>query len=136
MYQFKSFFAFFFILLMTTSCGPRSFEDFQEEGAGVVRSLIQELQSIHTREQLLGASGALQRQFDRLTSIMIAAEEFGFAHPELERGEFSHHPHDVSDQLRIELNRLYHLEGGRQIIEKCQENALLRLDAFQKKHTK
>ena len=40
-----------FFLILVTSCGPRSLEDFKEEGEGVVRSLIQELQAIHYREQ-------------------------------------------------------------------------------------
>jgi hypothetical protein len=31
--------------------------------------------------------------------------------------------HELSDMLRIELERIYRIEGGRQIIEKCQENA-------------
>lgn len=124
-----------FILVMVTGCGPRSLDDFQEEGEGVMRSLIQELQGIHTREQLLAASGRLQRHFDRLVNIVIAAEEFSLVHPE-EKGEVGRHNHELSDQLRIELNRLYRLEGGRQIIEKCQEKALHRLDAFEKKQAK
>ncbi len=124
------------LLLIAISCGPRSLEDFQEEGEGVIRSLIQELKGIHTREQLLAASGKLQRQFDRLITLIIAAEEFSFSHPEVEKGEEIRHNHELSDQLRVELNRLYRLEGGRQIIEKCQEKALHRLDAFEKQHAK
>jgi hypothetical protein len=124
------------MLVMATSCGPHSLEEFEEEGEGVMRSLIQELRVIHTREQLLAAYGRLQRQFDRLVIIMIAAEEFKHSHAEWEKEEFVRQNHDLSDQLRIELNRLYRLEGGRQIIEKCQEKALHRLDAFEKKLAK
>lgn len=136
MFWFKRFLGIIVMLIMATSCGPRSLEEFEEEGEGVIRSLIQELQAIHTREQLLAASANLQRQFDRLVNIMIAAQEYGYAHPELDRGEFIRHNHELSDHLRIELNRLYRLEGGRQIIEKCEEKALHRLDAFEKKHAK
>jgi hypothetical protein len=125
------------ILTMTlVSCGPRSLNEFEEEGEGVIRSLIQELQVIHTREQLLAESGNLQKQFDRLVNIMIAAEEYVISHPDLDRVEFSRHNHELSDRLRIELNRLYRVEGGCQIIEKCQEKALHRLDAFKKKNFK
>ena len=35
----------------------------------------------------------------------------------------------VSDQLRVELNRVIHMEGGRDVIEKVQGKALNRLDA-------
>jgi hypothetical protein len=121
---------------IVTSCGPCSLDDFKEEGEGVIRSLIQELRAIHTRDQLLAASGKLQRLFDRLVFIIIAAEEFSFAHPELAKRESMRHNHELSDQLRGELNRLYRLEGGRQILEKYQEKALHRLDAFEKRHAK
>ncbi len=131
----KKFLVIFFMLMIATSCGPRSLDDFEEEGEGVIRSLIQELQAIHTREQLLHAAPKLQKQFDRLVTIMMAAEEFVAAHPDLDKGDMQQN-HELSDQLRIELNRLYRLEGGRQIIEKCQEKALNRLDAFEKKMAK
>lgn len=129
----KNFLLLILLLLLAVSCGLRSFEDFEEEGEGVIRSLIQDLKSIRTREQLLAASSKLQRQFDRLVSIMIAAEEFGLSHPELAKEEVAWLNHDLSDQLRVEINRLYRLEGGRQIIEKCQEKALYQLDAFKKR---
>lgn len=132
----KKFFLILCLLMVATSCGSRSLDDFQEEGEGVIRSLIQELKTIHTREELLAAQASLQRQFDRLVSIIIAAEEFNFSYPDQNKEEVTQSNHDVSDQLRIELNRLYRLEGGRQIIEKCQQKALYRLDAFQKRHAK
>jgi hypothetical protein len=135
MCKFKKFFLFLCLLMTTAGCGPRSLDDFQEEGEGVIRSLIQELKAIHTRDELIAAQGRLQRQFDRLVSIMIAAEEFSLSHAEQGKGEVPAN-HDLSDQLRVELNRLYRLEGGRQIIEKCQEKALYRLDAFQRRHAK
>ncbi|MBS0272688.1 MAG: hypothetical protein JSR85_08615 [Proteobacteria bacterium] len=124
------------LFLIASSCGSRSLDDFEEEGEGVTRSLIQELKAIHTRDQLLVASSRLQRQFDRLVTIIIAAEEFSLSHPELEKGGGMRHNHELSDQLRVELNRLYRLEGGRQMIEKCEEKALHRLDAFQKRSIK
>ena len=134
MYQFKPFFIFLCLLFVMSSCGPRSLDDFQEEAEGIIRSLIQDLRAIHTREQLLAATGRLQKQFDRLVSVMIAAEEFRFFHPELEKEENIRPSHELSDLLRVELNRIYRLEGGRTLIEKCQEKALYRLDAFEKHH--
>lgn len=119
------------LLMLTTSCGNRSLDDFQEEGEGVIRSLIQELKEIHTRQELIAASGSLQKRFDHLVSIMISAEEFLASHPERAK-EGTVLNHELSDQLRIELNRLYRLEGGRQIIEKCQEKGLLRMESTKK----
>lgn len=118
-------------LLITAGCGPRSLDEFEEEGEGVIRSLIQELQAIHTREQLIAASGRLKRQFERLAGIMIAAQEYVVSHPELGKEKFVCKNHELSDRLRIELNRIYRLEGGRQIIEKCEESALQALKTGQ-----
>lgn len=121
------------LLLILASCGPRSLDDFVEEGDGVVRSLVQELQSIHTRDHLLASTSKLKKLFDRLADIMIAAQEYANSHPELNKSELIRPNHEISDQLRIELNRLYKLEGGCQIIEKCQENALQKLEKFKLK---
>lgn len=133
MFLIKKMINFLWLLLALSSCGSLSLDDFEEEGEGVMRSLIQELRTIRTRDQLLASTHRLKPIFERMVSIMIAAEEHRYAHPE---GEFSGPNHELSDQLRIELNRLYCMEGGRQIIEKCQEKALLRLDAFEKQHKK
>ena len=38
----------------------------------------------------------------------------------------------VSDMLKEELKRIYKLEGGREVIEKAQKEALIRLDAFER----
>jgi hypothetical protein len=130
------FLTFIFILALTACSSPHSLDEFEEEGEGVILSLIQELQSIYTREQLLAASGKLQKQFDRLVNVIIAAKEFYHSHPDFNAEMAMPYNHELSDRLRIELNRLYLLEGGRQIIEKCQEKALLRLDAFEKKQAK
>lgn len=118
---------FLFLILLLSGCGPRSMDDFEEEGEAVMRTLIQELQAIRTREQLIASTGRLKRLFDRLADIMIAAVEYRRAHPEISTNEFAGPNHELSDLLRIELNRLYQMEGGRQIIEKCEENALHRL---------
>ncbi len=113
----------FFLFIFLISCGPRSLDDFQEEGEGVIRSLVQELKSIHKRDQLLAACPKLQRYFDRLAMIMIEAEEYQKKHGEKENGQ-NQLNHELSDQLRVELNRIYEIEGGRQIMEKCQEKGL------------
>ena len=121
-----------FFLTALGACGHRSLEGFQEEGEGIIRSLIQELQGVHNRQELLGSSVRLQQQFERLVCVMIAAQEFYKTHPESDKIGLLAKSSDLSDQLRAELNRIYRLDGGRQIIEKCQEKAWFRLDAFEK----
>lgn len=130
---FSLFFAFFLFIL--NSCGQRSHEEFREEGEAITRSLVKELKNIYTREELLHSADSLGIQFTRLANVMMAAEEFCLKHPEQERCELGLSNRELSDQLRVELNRLYLIEGGRQIIEKTQENALYRLQVREKLRT-
>ena len=124
----KSLFPLFLLfILVLTGCHSSSLDDYQEEGEAVIRSLIQELKKIHTRHELVRATPSLQKLFDRLVSVMVAAEEFRLSHQESIKGSEVRVNHDLSDQLRVELNRIYRLEGGRQIIEKCQERGLCRI---------
>lgn len=125
-----------FCALLLTGCGSSSLDDFQEEGEGVTRSLVQELQSIHTREDLLNSSASLQGLFDKLVDVMIAAQQYRDKHPQLDQNVVSKPNRELSDQLRIELNRLFQIEGGREIIEKYQDPSLQRLDAFERKFKK
>lgn len=121
-------------IFLCTGCS-HTLDDYHEEGQGVIRSLIQELQAIYTHQQLLEASAKLQNDFDRLVDIMIAARQLSLNKVDHTENETKNR-YDLSDQLRIELNRIYQIEGGRQIIEKLQERALFRLDAYEKSRLK
>jgi hypothetical protein len=125
--------------LMMTSCSPQSLEDFQEEGEGVIRSIISQLQLIHNRKDLVQAKPRLVKLFNELTDIMIAAREFHDKHPRIEKLELFARHHELSDQLRIEFNRICQIDGGKEVLEGCQEQSLNRLDAFEyrlRKHKK
>jgi hypothetical protein len=114
-------------LLLLVGCGSRSLEDFREEGEQTTRSLVAELRQIHTRQELINASPKLKPLFNKLAVTMIAAREFQRTYPDQERLDLHDRDHGLSDQLRSELNRLYQLDGGREIIEKCEEDALKKL---------
>jgi hypothetical protein len=132
MFFYRGVLAFFFLLGLA-GCGPHSLEDFREEGEKITKVLIVELQKIHTREQLIKNGPLLQKLFNELTTLMIAAREYREKYQEVESLEFTSKNHELSEQLRKELNRLYQLEGGRELIEKYQQEALYRLDLAQKK---
>ncbi len=119
-------------LLLCTSCGTHSLEDFREEGESVSRALAQELNHIHTREELTAAGPKLTQLFNDLVETIIAAHEYSEKHPSAETPPLSPENHSSSDQLRAELSRLYQIDGAREVIEKCQEKALNRLDAYER----
>jgi hypothetical protein len=72
-----------------TGCGPRSLDDFREEGEGVTRSLVKELKSIQVRDDLLKSIPHLQKLFDNLVDIIINGREFKEKHPKSETNELT-----------------------------------------------
>jgi len=124
------------LLIVLVSCNSQPLDDFHEEGNGLVRSITETLKPIHTREELLKAAPRLKGLFNDLVSVAIEANEYSYYHPESERINLSPEDHYLSDALREELNRVCHIEGGREIVEKCQEESLHRLDAFLSKSKK
>lgn len=124
----RIFTALLFLFLLTfVSCSSHSLTSFRHEGEAISRQLIAELKQIRKRDDLTEHAPRLQVLFERLVDVIIKAQEYKNKHPK-ESIEEKESP--VSDQLRIELNRVLHMEGGREIIEKAQEAALNRLDAF------
>jgi Tfp pilus assembly protein PilP len=120
------------LLLVLVGCSPSSLEDFQHEGESLSRKLIKELAQIHNKSELHQAAPQLQKRFEQIVDLMIAARKYQQTHPDEDLMQDS----PVSDALVQELKRIYQIEGGRQVIEKAQREALIRLDAFEKSSDK
>ena len=119
------------LFLLLASCGPNSAEDFLNEADGIKRKIASELKQIHTRDELAKAVPKLRKEFNELVAVIIAARTF---HDQSEKPldpEIS----DVSasQQLLAELKRVYKIEAGRQLIEQAQQEALLKLDAYEQR---
>jgi hypothetical protein len=118
-------------LLLLASCGPNSLDDYHREGEARCRKLVKELRAIHTQEELVLAQPRLRQHFNQLVTLMIAARKYQYTHheecPLLPAEE------DVPTQdLFVELRRIYAMEGGKEAIERAQKEALIKLDAFEK----
>jgi hypothetical protein len=120
----------FFSLLCTAGCSPGSIEDFHWEGESQCRALVDELQAIHDRDELLRAVPKIKKSFEDLVALMIRAREFQEEHPDESLPLISEN--SFSNKLQQELRRIYTLEGGREIMEGAQQEALVRLDAFER----
>ena len=118
-------------LFLCTACSPHSLEDFQHEGEAVSKQLIVELKKIETREDLLKALPRLKEKFEKLVDLMIEARKCQLEGDEYEIAVESNTL--ISEALAQEMKRIYRLEAGRELIEKAQKEALLRLDAFEAK---
>ena len=129
----RIFFVFFVgLLALLFSCSPQTLSDFKHEGEAISKLLVEELKQIRSRDDLVEHTPKLQQLFDSLVEVIIQAQEFKRKHPQVSLENSSHKEQSVSDQLRIELNRVLHMEGGREVIEKAQEASLNRLDAYEK----
>lgn len=119
-----------------SSCSPNSLEEFRYEGESRCKELIETLQKIHNRDELVRAEPLLKKKFEDLVNLMIRAREFQENHPDEEPSLPLSSENIRSAQLEEELRRIYALEGGREIIERAQQEALVRLDAAERACTK
>lgn len=117
---------FFLFLLFLASCGPSSIEDFKEEGQSKAHRVLGLLKTINTREQLMDAEVYLEAYYDEIAEILLAAEHFRKKY-KLDSPEFSEKDHLLSENLRVEMMRIYRLDGGKEILEKCQQKAIAKL---------
>ena len=119
-------------LLIVIACGcRRSPAAFQEESRAQIGSLISLLEGITTLEELASQQYNLKMRFVNLVELMIDIQKYQVKYRvKWEPGEDDL---ALSDQLRYELHRLARLEGAKMIIEKCQNEALERLESFMSK---
>lgn len=121
-----------FIVALFVGCSPGSLKDFRHEGESTCRAIISDLQSIENREDLMRMEPILKRRFEKLATIIIEARQFQIAYPEEALSVQMPQENEISDTLKEELQRVYSIEGGKEIIERVEREAMLKLDAFEK----
>jgi hypothetical protein len=131
MLKFKK--VFLGLLVIIAGCSPHSAEDYQFEGEALCRAFVKELEKIRSREDLAGALPRIKKHYEALVSLMIEAKEFQRKHPDHEIADPQYYDHPYSETLKFELERICKLEGGRELLEKAEREALIRLDHCVKK---
>lgn len=106
--------------LLLWGCAPSSIEDLRWEAEAETRRLAKELKEIDTKEDLNRALPKLKRRYNRLAELLLETRNF----PEKGSGE----PSLASEELFVELARLYEMPGGRESIEMAQNEAVRKLD--------
>jgi hypothetical protein len=108
------FLAFFFL----GGCGTSSLSDLRQEGEFQTKKLAEELRQIETREDLDHSLPKLRRRFNKLADVLVEARRYS---------EYEPSPSEISEELFLELARLYEMPGGREAIETAQLEAIQRL---------
>ncbi len=119
------------LLLILAGCSPNSLDDYHREGEAVCRLLVKDLRKVQSREDLAGVLPSLQKHIEHLVDIMIQARQLEQAHPE-KSISFETPYNAFNEDLLLEMQRVYAIEGAKELIEKVQREPLLRLDAFEK----
>lgn len=112
-------------LLFFVACSPSSLEDFRYEGESICKDLTQELKKIETSQQLIVKAPKLKTYFDKLVVVIIQAKKFQKEHEEA--SVVVDGKSQASQNLLAELRRIYELEGGRELMEKIEQEALIKL---------
>lgn len=110
----------FWILIFLCSCGPATFDDLRVEGDAEIRLLAKELRGIETKEELQKAIPRLRKRYNRIADLLIEAKKYP---PVDDEGSLA------SEELFVELARIYEMPGGREGIELAEAQALKRLQS-------
>src|SRR3990167_576159 len=136
----------FFLLLLLAACSPTSLKDLRMEGEAETKKLALELRKIETKESLIRASPKLKKRFNRIADLLIQTHEFEELLPErkefprsgkdrdcvelpVQKGEILKEPSLASEELFIELARLYEIPGAKEIVEGAQKEAVAKLNS-------
>lgn len=108
-------------LVLLFGCQNPSYENFREKGQSKTRSLIAELKSIRSKDQLIEKKDKIAYHFKELASLAKQVQEYKKAGAEEKTIPLTPLDLELSDLLRTEILRIYRLEGGREIIDACRD---------------
>lgn len=106
-------------IFLLSSC-QSGFEGFREKGRASTRSLIEELKNVRTKDQLLIHRDSITAHFKDLADLYQKAKDYADQHPLEELPLFDFADHELSEELKLEILRIYRLEGGREILNYCR----------------
>ena len=115
-------------ILLMISCSTQTPDDFKKESRRHISALICELKKIRNRDDLLLHTSELQFHFNSIADLMIRSKEYHAQYGETDSDVSEQNDLFINDQLSIELNRVLHMEGGREIILKVQKEAINNLN--------
>ncbi len=113
------------LILSLLSCSVHSVESYRRKGAREAESFANELSTIHNSQELLRAEPMMRKHFLALVHLMIEARKWQKEHdiplPDVR-------PCVAYEHLQEQLARIAFMEGGREVIRRAQQEALICLD--------
>ena len=102
-----------------SGCSPASLKDVRCEGEAETRKLASELRGIESKEDLQKAIPRLKKRYHRMADLLMEVRKFSNPPPA--------EPTLASEELFVELARLYEIPGAREVIETAQAEAIHQL---------
>jgi hypothetical protein len=100
-------------------CSPATLEDLRCQGEAETLQLAKVLRGLETKEDVQKALPKIKKRFNRIAVILGEVRKFPNP-PPLD-------PTMASEELFIELSRLYEIPGAREWVEGAEEEAVQKL---------
>jgi hypothetical protein len=111
--------------MLTSSCTiSTSIEESRDDGQAIVRALYEIVKQVCTSDELVAAAPQIKVLFTNLADLMVNAAKADRRNDDRSLSVAESHWNEL---LRIELNRVCSLNGGREVLEACQQEGLYRL---------
>lgn len=114
----------FVLFLLMSACSPATIEDLRCQGEAETRRLAALLKRVETKEDLQKALPQVKKSLNRMADLLIEVRQARSAE------EARPEPSSASDELFIEMARLYEIPGLRDLFEQAQSEAVRKLDRF------
>jgi hypothetical protein len=121
----------FLLCLILSSCSSKSEEYFLRRGNELALQLIEELGDVFDIDDLIDKQPHLRRIFNEQADLIIEARKWQINHKEV--WSLDQKSSLLSQELEMEIKRVYAIPVARELLEEYQSSALERIDAFEKK---
>jgi hypothetical protein len=114
----------FVLLFLISACSSPSLADFRCQGEAETRRLTVLLKQVETKEGLQKTLPQVKKSLNRIADLLIEVRQTRG------EGEARSEPSLASDELFIEMARLYEIPGARDLFEQASSEAIHKLDRF------
>lgn len=119
-------------LFWLASCSPATWEEIRFEGEAEIRKFAAELKQIESKEDLQKSLPKIKKRFNKMADLLIKIGDFQKKIPLTDN---EREPSLASEELFVEIARIYEIPGSRELIENCQAEAVRKLDKRRSRKT-
>lgn len=119
-----------FLIFSFSSCSLSTSADYQSDACVQIKKLTKDLKAVKDPIELQKKAKVIKKDFNKLTSLIISYRTYLEKNGEDEIA-IDGSLEKASKELKVQLERIYNLDGGREVIEKAQKEAYIKLSLFE-----